>query len=168
MAMKSAKAAYIWLTEELGKKVNFLTNGTLMPDEWAERLCRGSTWLYFSVNGVERETYERINAGGRFELVKKNIQKVRETRDRLGSSLVLVGHFTMVPENMHEVNRFPQFGKEVGFDRVEFGYDLATVPRWLTEHPQEKQRLRQSFAETLARPPIEIRTSRLGLLGLTS
>ena len=166
MAMKSAKEAYVWLTEELGKKVNFLTNGMLMPGDWAERLCRGSSWLYFSINGVEAETYERVNVGGKLDRVLANLGKVREARERLGSKLELVGHFTMVPDNVGEVDRFPAFAKQHGLDRVEFGYDISAIPRWFDEHPEVRERLRQSFAAQLADPPLPIDTNRLARLGL--
>ncbi len=168
LAMKNAKELYVWLTEELGKKVNFLTNGTLMPGDWAERICRGSSWLYFSINGVSPETFEKVNRGARFDKVRRNIARVLEARERTGSKIELVGHFTMVTENIAELDRFPALARELGLDRVDFGYDMAAVPLWLEQHPAEKERLVQSFAAQLAEPVIPMRTHRLAMLGLVS
>jgi MoaA/NifB/PqqE/SkfB family radical SAM enzyme len=166
MAMKNAKDLYVWLTEEKGKKVNFLTNGTLMPEDWAERICRGSNWLYFSINGVEPATFERVNDGAKFDRVRRTIARVLEAREKTGSKIELVGHFTMVEQNVAELDRFPALAKELGLDRVDFGYDMAAVPLWLEQHPDEKARLARSFAELLANPVIPMRTHRLVMLGI--
>ena len=42
LAMKGAKKIYLWLTKEMDKKINLITNGTLISDEWAEHLLYGS------------------------------------------------------------------------------------------------------------------------------
>jgi MoaA/NifB/PqqE/SkfB family radical SAM enzyme len=168
MAMKNAKELYIWLTEERGKKVNFLTNGTLMPQDWAERICRGSSWLYFSINGAKPETFERINVGAKFDKVRRTIARVLEARQKIGSKIELVGHFTMVPENIAELDRFPALARELGLDRVDFGYDMAATPLWLEQHPDEKARLVRSFAEQLEDPIIPMRTHRLVKLGIVA
>lgn len=166
MTIQSARDTYIWLTEELGKKVNFLTNGTVMPRGWPERLCRGSEWIYVSINGVEQSTFEHVNAGAKLDKIKRNVAKILDAREKIGSKLELVGHFTMVSDNVHEADRFPAFAKELGFDRVDYGFELATVPRWFQEHPEEKARMAKSFAEQLADPPVPINTKRLVMLGL--
>jgi MoaA/NifB/PqqE/SkfB family radical SAM enzyme len=166
MAMKKAKDLYMWLTEEQGKKVNFLTNGMLMPEKWAERICKGSSWLYFSINGVEPETFEVVNAGAKFDKVKRSIDRVLAAREKTGSAIELVGHFTMVAQNLAEVDRFPALAKKLGLDRVDFGYDMATVPLWLKKHPEEKKRLQKSFADQVAAPLIPMRTHRLVMLGI--
>ena len=79
----------------------------------------------------------------------------------------LRAHFTMVPENIAEADRFPALAKEIGFDKVEYGYDLGSIPRWLEQNPSEKARLRSSFMEQLAAPEIHIDTKRLDMLGLS-
>ena len=162
LAMKNCKAAYIWLTEEMGKKVNFLTNGTLITPPWAERICNGSNWLYFSINGVEPETFETVNAPAKFKRVLAGVERMIETRDKLGSDIELVGHFTMVPENAAEVDRFPA----LGIDRVEFGFDIGTMPKWVKENAEEATRIQHRFDEILADPPLPMKDHRLRMLGL--
>jgi pyruvate-formate lyase-activating enzyme len=165
MALANAKETYVWLTEELGKKVNFLTNGTLMPEGWAERIARGSDWIYFSLNGVSADAFERVNFGAKQERVLRNVERVREARDRLGTPLEIVAHFTMVPENVEEVDLFPDFAKRIGADRADFGFDVA-VPAWLERHPEVKQRLKSSFARLMLDPPLPMSTHRLTMVGL--
>jgi MoaA/NifB/PqqE/SkfB family radical SAM enzyme len=166
LAMKNAKEAYRWLTEEMGKKVNFLTNGTLITDEWAERIVKGSTWLYFSINGATTETFEKVNYGGKLDKITRNLGRVLEARERLGSDIDLVGHYTMVKENVAEVDQFPALAAKMGFDRVEFGFDMSAIPKFLKDNPDERERLRRRFAELMADPPIAIRPHRLKYLGL--
>lgn len=168
LAMKECKAAYRWLTEDLGKKVNFLTNGTLISEVWAERIARGSDWLYVSVNGVEPETIERVSAGLRYDRLVEGIRRLQEARTRLGCPLELVGSFTIVPENIREVARFPDLCKRLGLDRAEFGYDIVSVPRWCDDHPEEAARIRDTLQAILADPPVPFRDHRFRALGLVS
>ncbi len=166
LAMNEARKAYLYLTEQMGKKVNFLTNGTIMSVEWAERIARGSSWLYFSINGVDPRTHERISRGSRMSRVLRSIDRVRDARSRLSSPLVLVAHFTMVPGNISEAPGFPALGARLGFDRVEFGYDISAVPHFLRTHPAEASGLRRRLSEAIEASPIPVATHRLRYLGL--
>ncbi len=166
LAMKECKNAYLWLTEEMGKKVNFLTNGTLITDKWAERIVKGSTWLYFSINGATRETFERVNHGAKLDKITQNLGRVLNARARANSEIALVGHFTMVKDNISEVDQFPALAAKMGFDRVEFGFDMSTIPKWMRDNPEEKTRLRESFSALMEDPPVPIRIHRLKYLGL--
>lgn len=166
MAIKSAKESYIWLTEEMGKKVNFLTNGTLMPEEWADRISRGSDWIYFSINGATEQTFEHVNDGAKLDKLRKHATRLLEARAKNSSSMELRAHFTMVPENIAEADRFPALAKEMGFDCAEYGYDLGSIPLWLESHPEERDRLKKSFGEILQNPPVPVNAKRLKMLGL--
>jgi len=166
MAMKGCKEAYRWLTEEMGKKVNFLTNGTLITDEWAKRIVNGSTWLYFSINGATKETFERVNRGGNLDQITRNLGRMLTARECYDSDIDLVGHYTIVEENIGEADKFPALAAKMGFDRVEFGFDMSAIPKWLLDNPDEKARLCESFGALMENSPVPIRSHRLKYLGL--
>jgi MoaA/NifB/PqqE/SkfB family radical SAM enzyme len=152
-----------------GKKISFLTNGILVNDEWAEKISLHSTFVYFSLNAATRETHEAINRGSHWERVIANIQRVRAARERTGSGVRILGHMTIIPENLGEIPHFIQRHAELGFDAVDFGYDLG-VPAHLRSirNLLLKRKLRREIRETIDRlpDPASVETHRLELLGL--
>ncbi|WP_419909555.1 radical SAM protein [Hoeflea sp.] len=166
LAIKECKNAYLWLTEEMGKKVNFLTNGTLVSEAWAERICKGSKWLHISFNGARQKTVERVNSGVKYQKVLQSVERLLEARQRLKSKVRLVGHFTIVPENVREIAHFPEFCAELGLDGVEYGYDRDTVPKWIRENAREVDDIRRAVKDIVSRPPLDINTNRLIHLGI--
>ena len=166
LAIKECKNAYVWLTEDMGKKVNFLTNGTLISDAWAERICLGSEWLHISFNGARQQTVEQVNAGVKYQKVLQSVERLLEARRRHHSDITLIGHFTIVPENIREVAQFPAFCAELGLDGAEYGYDRDTVPKWIRENPDAADEIRREAAAVLRAPPLDINNNRLQHLGL--
>lgn len=133
----------------LGKKISFLTNGTIMTEEWAEKIARHSAFIYFSLNAATRETHELVNSGSRWDLVLRNIERVRQARDRLGTDLNVMGHMTIVTKNLTEIPLFIRDFPEFGFDSIDFGFDLR-VPFYLKLRPGLRQRLRRATVTALA------------------
>jgi MoaA/NifB/PqqE/SkfB family radical SAM enzyme len=70
-----------------GIKVSTNTNGTLLNARRAERcVTSGLDCLHLSIDGATAATYERIRVRGHFDRVVANLERLLETRDRLGSS----------------------------------------------------------------------------------
>jgi len=166
LAIKECKNAYVWLTEDMGKKVNFLTNGTLISEAWAERICLGSDWLHISFNGARQQTVEQVNTGVKYQKVPQSVERLLTARRRHDSDTTFVGHFTIVPENIREIAKFPAFCADLGLDGVEYGYDRDTVPKWLRENPDEADAIRRATADVPRAPPLDINQNRLEHLGL--
>jgi sulfatase maturation enzyme AslB (radical SAM superfamily) len=164
--IKSAKQFFIYAGEQ-GKKVSFLTNGMLINDAWAEKIALHSSFIHFSLNAATKETHEFVNKGSQWERVLKNIQRVRDFRDRYKTELRISGHMTIVTKNIREIPLFIQKFSEFGFDTIDFGYDLR-VPFFLMRHPFLKQDLRQRIKTAIDRIENKslIRGHRLSLLGL--
>jgi len=110
-----------------GKKVSFISNGTLISDEWARKIARHSLFLYISLNGVTKKTHELVNAGSKWERVMRGIKNVRKYSKALGRSVLMKGHMTIVPENIHEVPLFIRNFKKLGFDRACFSHSEDSV-----------------------------------------
>ena len=150
-----------------GKAVSFLTNGLSISDEWAKKIALHSRLVHFSLNAATKETHEVVNAGSSWEKVWRNIERVKEWRRVLNSRLRLLGHFTIVAANVHEVSLFIRSFYN-SFDEVSFFYDGSVI-----DFLEERPGLRSSIAEELETLTVEvlslsdfsrIRLAELGLL----
>ena len=94
LAMKPAKEFFVWLTQEMGKKVDLITNGILVNDLWARNLVLGANWVAVSVNAASKEVHEQVNRGSRFEKVVTNIRRMTRLKQELGAELKIVFKFT--------------------------------------------------------------------------
>ena len=118
-----------------GKKVSFLSNGTLITDDWAEKIARHSRFIYISINAATRKTHELVNVGSRWGTVLRNVRRIREYRDALHSGTVIQGHMTLVRENIKEAPLFIRKFKALGFDRICFCHSESAV-KYLHENTQ--------------------------------
>ncbi len=132
----------------LGKKVSFLTNGLMINDEWAKKISICSPFVYFSINAATKKTHELINKGSRWEIVLKNIQRVRDAREKYNTNIKIFGHMTIVIENLPEIPLFIEKFKRLGFDKINFGFD-SSVPLYLTSHLKEMLHLRIKIRKAL-------------------
>ncbi len=132
-----------------GKKISFLTNGLSISDEWAEKIARHSRHVHFSLNAATKETHEQVNRGSSWEKVWRNIDRVKAWRTTLNSPLVVLGHFTIVRENVAEV---PMFVRRFGdaFDELSFFYDPC-IPKHLDSTPDLREHLARQLQEVPGR-----------------
>lgn len=160
------RKCYRYLTEELGKKVNVISNGLLIDDEWAELIVKGSDYLIISINGATKTVHEIVNKGSNWEKVMSNIHRLVEAKARHKSKIELIGHMTLVVENIREIPDFIKLADQIKLDTVEFGYDQPTVPPWLNENPQIKAELIKRIKQVMDDVSITIDHNRLIHLGL--
>jgi MoaA/NifB/PqqE/SkfB family radical SAM enzyme len=105
----------IWeLMIDLGADVecNVTTNGT----QWNDRIEAVLEQLRFSVgisiDGVSRETVEKVRAGASFDRIMANLDRFIAYRDRRGTSLSLT--FCLMVDNWHEFADFLRFAEDRG------------------------------------------------------
>lgn len=134
-----------------GKRVSLLTNGLLVSDEWAEKFALHSDFVLFSLNAATKRTHEYVNRGSKWETVLRNIQRVRAARQRLGTDLRIVGHMTIVEQNLAEIPQFIENAAGVGFDDISIGY-VEHIPRYLRAHPIKRLLLAARVRRALSRP----------------
>lgn len=156
---------YMAFLGAIGKRYTVLTNGLLIDESMACQLAREARVVSISVNGATKRTHEAVNKGSRLELVLKNIQRLQKARS--GLHPVISGRMTLTPENVREIPLFLRSYREMGFDRVNFGYVKETVPPFLKAHPELLKRLRRETPLTLSLcPRDEVDDLRLRQLGL--
>jgi MoaA/NifB/PqqE/SkfB family radical SAM enzyme len=88
-----------------GIRVTTNSNLTLLNTRRAERcVTSGLDCLHISIDGAEAATYERIRVRSHFERVVRNLQLLRETRQRLESSLPHLKLVVVImQQNLHEL-----------------------------------------------------------------
>jgi pyruvate-formate lyase-activating enzyme len=148
LSMKGAKELYVWLTQQMHKKVNVITNGMLINDEWAENFVKGAKWILISVNAAKSKTHESINRGSSFEKVIDNIKKMIVLNRNLGTNVNIAFKYTIVPENISEIADAIVLADSIGCDMITFGYDRC-VPIFLAKNSEIAQDVRHSLRSLL-------------------
>ena len=166
LAIKSAKDFYIWLTELMGKKVLMLTNGLLINDEWANRLVLNSDVIYISVNAATEKTFQSVTGSSDFTKVIANIEKLINVKKKHKSDVTINFHFTIVPENIHEVAEAIVLADRIGCDCINYGFDRS-IPAFLGKNKDIYVKIKDDIRTLLNSRAlrIKIEANRLEQLG---
>ncbi|MCC7202156.1 MAG: radical SAM protein [Nitrospirae bacterium] len=166
LAMKNAREMYLWLTKELNKKVNLITNGILINDDWADHLVRGSNWIQISVNASTKETHEIVNKNSNFTRVIDNIKKLIHLKNQYGLDVKIVYKFTIVSENIQEISEAIALADYLGCDQIAFGYDTS-IPHILQDNKSIKEAIKTNISLLKSsKLKVDIERKRLEQLGL--
>ena len=94
------------------------TNGTLLSEERSKKFLKsGITRIRFSLDAATKETYEKVRAGGKFDVTMKNIERFLEIKKQGNYELPVVGvNFCKTSYNEHEEEAFI----EQWMDKVDF------------------------------------------------
>ncbi len=158
---------YLDYLGRIGKKYVLLTNGLLIDKKTAYQLARDAEKVVISINAATKETHEYVNRGSDFDTLLDNIKQLMRAREEEHSNLILYGRMTLTTYALHEIPLFIQKYRELGFDRINFGYDKATVPEYLKINPAFKERLAKEITDVLSHATLaEINLVRLEQLGL--
>jgi MoaA/NifB/PqqE/SkfB family radical SAM enzyme len=157
----------------IGKKLNFVTNGLVITPRTAARMAEHSDYVYISFNAARAETYARVARGGSWDRLMRGLRLVQAARQAAGSALAIIGHFTIVEENLDELPDFLDFAVAAGLDIVNFGYNRipqfgACIDLMLDADPALRRSLRDRLRAAARRTERRIRIdpSRLQYLGL--
>lgn len=129
--------------------LGILTNGTIMTDQLAELLSQKNGFVKISLNAACQKTHDYINKGSKWDLVIKNIAKLKQTRDNYNSKLQIIGHMTLVLANIKELPQFIKNFKDLGFDKIDFGFNYY-IPFYLKLNKKLKENLKIQIRESLA------------------
>ena len=126
----------------------FLTNGMLIDEEWAKKIVLYSPAVFISINAATKKMHELVNRGSEWETVISNIQKIRNVREKYQTDIKIVGHMTIIIENLDEISLFISKFNQLGFDSINFGYDKR-VPLYLKTHFLKKMGLRRRVKKAI-------------------
>lgn len=103
-------------------EIGFTTNATLLDKaRAAEILEAGPDFIYFSVDGATRTTYESIRMGAEFDRVLMNIKDCVSLRSSAGDRKPrLMMNFVLMKTNIREIASFTRLTGELGIESVTF------------------------------------------------
>ena len=110
-----------WLKEagERGCHTGFLTNGTLLDEDGARQVIEaGLEWIGFSIDGAEKEVYERIRKGADFGAVTSAIEALAGLRHQ-GQPLLMI-NFVIMEQNLDQLEGIIRLARKLGVDQVNF------------------------------------------------
>ncbi|MBL8234611.1 MAG: radical SAM protein [Bryobacterales bacterium] len=96
------------------------TNGTLINDEWAERMVRTPfSNVTVSIDGGTRTTYNRLRRGADLDHVLANIDRVQRWKQKLGSLMpYLDSFFVVMRSNFREIPAYLELMERHGMTDV--------------------------------------------------
>lgn len=110
---------------EAGVRTELLTNGTLLTREKAEKLLdAGLSMLWMSVDGFDRESYEQVHIGSRFDLIRRNL----EIFDEIRGSCALGITFVITRENRQQLERINAFADRYHANCINLSYAVPCTP----------------------------------------
>ena len=101
--------------KELGvKEVFFSSNGSLFNEERSISILEsGVDEVDFSVDGVTKDTFEKIRVGLSYEKVVENIKRFHNLRNKLNSNTKIRIRFTIQESNHNEIDNYYAFWKDI-------------------------------------------------------
>jgi hypothetical protein len=139
--------------------VDIITNGTVCNEEEWDKFSHLYGRIHFvrvSMDAATKGTFERLRRGAHFETVVANLRNIANMRrDKKVSHFTL--SFTYQRDNVHEMQQFIAFGKEIGvsaliFERLQAIPGAMTADEFrdravhLIDHPLHAEFLRQAKA----------------------
>lgn len=104
--------------KSIGLDIGLSTNGALLKEEDFEPLARALTWVRFSFNATDEQTYQRIHQAksGDFERVLTNIEKLVAAKKRVDASITIGVQFILLPDNYQHLEALVIRLKKIGID----------------------------------------------------
>jgi len=97
------------------RSLNLNTNGTLLSTDLIKPLLEsGLKLIVFGIDGLSRETYERIRVGGHRDRVYANVERCLAERQSILSGPDIMVQFIEMDENAHELEAFKTYWLDRG------------------------------------------------------
>jgi len=101
---------------------SIVTNGLLINDEWLDVLINSRVNLTFSIDSVEKKTYEYIRRGARFEALLDNLKALRAVNIKNDNPIQLHLNAVVMRSNYKELYLFPGFCQDYGIKHLRFDF----------------------------------------------
>lgn len=95
-------------------KIYLISNGMLLNKDIARRLAELDVKLMISIDGADKESYEKIRKGASFEKLKESVAVATEY-NILDSCPVTIGSY-----NYQQIGKLFEFTKEIGYRKITF------------------------------------------------
>ena len=108
-----------WVREatDSGCETGFLTNGTLLyPDTAEKMISSGIDWIAISMDGATEDVYESIRRGGDFRKVRDHILAMAKLRNAKVPKIAI--NFVLMSVNAHELEDMVRLTADLGADQL--------------------------------------------------
>ncbi len=95
-----------------------VTNGMLLNDKWIDLLTEANIELTISIDGLDKEIYEKIRYGSKFDVLINNLNRLNDIRKKKNSRLSLKMHTVVMRSNYKFADKFIDFAEKYNFDIV--------------------------------------------------
>jgi len=99
-------------------KQTIVSNGMLLNDKWIDALTDADIEFTISIDGLNKDVYEKIRYGSKYDILLKNIKKLNEVRKKKNSKLKLKMHTVIMRSNYKDTDKFIDFANEYNFDII--------------------------------------------------
>ncbi|MCG8456872.1 MAG: radical SAM protein [Holophagales bacterium] len=104
----------------------FPTNLLALTEPKAEAIVEaGVSKVAISMDGTEKELYERIRVGGKWELFLKRLELLERVRRGSGTRTRII--YTWMQSNKHDLRRLPAFAQEHGVSDLDVRFVTPTT-----------------------------------------
>jgi MoaA/NifB/PqqE/SkfB family radical SAM enzyme len=159
---------YLAYLASIKKKYILLSNGVLIDDRTAQDLAINAMRVCVSLNAASRDMHNKVNRGSDFNRVIANLHRLRDYREELHTDLVIHGRMTITVPALPDIPAFIKKYKDFAFDRINFGYDMVTVPGYLAANPGFAEKLSVKTQDALVGADLSkmdlLRLEQLGLV----
>lgn len=99
--------------------VNLNTNATLFNEETIKKICKVDLGeIAISMESTDKEKYEKIRKGAKFEKVMEGIKKLNESLKENKKRTIVSLAITILKENVDELPEFIKFADKVGVKKI--------------------------------------------------
>lgn len=96
-----------------------ITNGLLLNEHWSNLLIKASFLdLTISIDSIEKEAYEAIRLGAKFEVLLSNLKYLKRVREENTSNITLTMRITVSDDNVSSLDKMIDFAIEYRFNVV--------------------------------------------------
>ena len=114
-----------------------ITNFQLADDEFIDLVVKNNIELTISIDGVTKETYEKIRIGGNFDRLTNNLKKLNDKMRGINNNKTILNlNVVVMRENHDKLANFVDFAHKYGFSFICF-MKLQYLPKNPTEKDQK-------------------------------
>ncbi|MGE4385206.1 MAG: radical SAM protein [Endomicrobiaceae bacterium] len=113
---------------------SLITNFQLADEEIIELIVKNNIEMTISIDGIKKETYEKIRRGAKFDVLEKNLRLLNEIRNKFKNKIILNMNVVVMRENYSDLDKFVDFAAKYKFDFI------CYMPiDYLPKNPTEKE-----------------------------
>ncbi len=95
------------------------TNATLLDDKNADNLLSSRPSIVsVSIDGINKESFEKIRKGGKFETVIENLKRLIQKRNHTNSNTKIHTNFVLQKSNIQDIPKFIKFLDSLHVDSI--------------------------------------------------